>query len=276
MIRNSIKYNGWILNILGLLLVFIYLSPIYWMVITSLKPQSEIFQAVPTLIPNDIQFNSYVDQFGTGLGQMTLNSFIIGISSMAIVVLVSVPAAYALARFNVKGAKLILLFFLITQMMPATVSLAPLFILFKNLGLLNTYLAPILATSTGGIAFSVLLLRPYFLSAPRALEEAALLDGCNKFTAFIRVMIPVVIPGVLVCASISFLFAWGDLISSLTFVRDQDLWPLTAGIYNAIGRYGTDYNYLMAFGTIAVIPVIVLFVSLQKYLVAGLAAGSVK
>ncbi|WP_067729092.1 carbohydrate ABC transporter permease [Oceanobacillus damuensis] len=276
MIRKSIKHNGWLLNIIGLIIVIIYLSPIYWMIITSFKSQSEIFQAVPTLIPKDFQFNSYIDQFGSGLGQMTLNSFIIAISSMIIVIIVSIPAAYALARFRVKGAKLILLFFLITQMMPTTVSLAPLFILFKNLGILNTYIAPILATSTGGIAFSILLLRPYFLSAPKALEEAALLDGCNRFTAFIRVMIPVVMPGILVCAAISFLFAWGDLISSLTFIRDQELWPLTAGIYNAIGRYGTEYNYLMAFGTIAVIPVIILFVALQKYLVKGLAAGSVK
>lgn len=276
MIRNSIKHNGWLLSIIGLMIVIIYLSPIYWMVITSLKPQSEIFQAVPTFFPADLQFDSYVDQFSTGLGRMTLNSLIIGLSSMVIVLVVSVPAAYALARFNLPGANLILLFFLITQMMPTTVSLAPLFILFKKLNILDTYLAPILATSTGGIAFSILLLRPYFLSAPKALEEAALLDGCNRFTAFIRIMIPVVLPGILVSGAISFLFAWGDLISSLTFIRNQELWPLTAGIYNAIGRYGTDYNYLMAFGTIAVIPVIILFVSLQKYLVEGLTSGSVK
>ncbi|MEH7225547.1 carbohydrate ABC transporter permease [Bacillus sp. JJ1566] len=270
------KRKNIVLSIIGILFVAIYLFPLYWMFITSVKSQKEIFQIPPTFFPENIQFGSYLGQSGSDLIQMLINSVIIAFTSMLIVLIVSVPAAYAMARFKMKLTKHILLFILLTQMIPATVVLAPLFILFNNLGILNTYLGPILLNSTGGIAFSILLLRSYFLSAPKALEEAALIDGCNQFTAFIRIIIPTVRPGIMVCGAISFLFAWGDLVASLTFIRDQSMWPLTAGIYNAIGRYGVQYDSIMAYSTIVTIPVVILFLVLQKDLVKGLTSGSVK
>ncbi|GAA0291172.1 multiple sugar transport system permease protein [Gracilibacillus halotolerans] len=269
------KKSFW-LNVIGVIIALVYLFPIYWMVITSFKTQSEIFQVPPTLFPKDFSLASYTGQLGAQLFGMVGNSFIIAFSAMVIVLLTAVPAAYALARYRMKLTGIIMLFFLVTQMLPATVVLAPLFISFEQLNVLNTYIAPILATTTLGIPFSVLILRPYFLSAPVALEEAALIDGASKFRAFFTIILPIVRPGIFVAGAISFLFAWGDLIFSLTFIRDQSLWPLTAGMYNAIGQYGVQYNFLMAFATISVIPVVVIFLSLQQHLVKGLTAGSVK
>lgn len=266
-----------ILNIIGIVIVFLFLFPVFWMIITAFKTQSEIFQSPPTFWPNEFQFDSFREIFQDNVGQYFLNSFIISGFATLIVLLLAVPSAYGLARFkNVKGKRVILLLFLTTQMLPATVVLTPLFIMFDKFSLLNTYLGPILACSTLGIPFSILLLRTFFIGLPKELEEAAVIDGCGRFEAFLRVIVPVSLPSIVVCGAISFFFSWGDLIFSMTFNRDQSLWPLTAGIYNSIGRYGIEWNNLMAFATISILPVVIIFILLQKHIVEGLVSGSVK
>jgi multiple sugar transport system permease protein len=265
-----------LLNIVGLLVTGVFLFPIYWMIATSLKRGEDIFITPPMLFPNPINVSAYVNQLNSAIGMNFINSLIISLTTMAIVVVLSIPSAYGLARYSIHGGKMIILFLLITQMLPTTLILTPMFIMFKQVAILNTYLAPVLANATLGIPFSVLIMRTYFLGAPKELEDAACIDGCNPFTAFIRIMIPISIPGIIVSAVFSFLFSWGDLIFSLTFIRNQDLWPVTAAIYNAIGQYGTQWNLLMAFATIVVVPIILIFVFLQRYLVAGLTSGAVK
>ncbi|MDQ0338583.1 multiple sugar transport system permease protein [Caldalkalibacillus uzonensis] len=264
------------LNLVAILIVLVFLFPVYWMFITSIKTQSEIFQFPPTYWPHHIDGKGYADIFSSGVYRNLFNSLLISFFSMIIVIVLSVPAAYGLARFRVSGMKLFILFFLVTQMLPPTVILTPLFIVFSKLGILNSYLGPILATATLGIPFSVLVLRTYFLGIPKELEEAAQIDGCSRIFSFVRIILPIAFPGIIVSAAISFLFSWGDLIYSLTFNRDQALWPLTASIYNAIGRYGIQWNSLMAFATITVLPVLILFILLQKQIVKGLTAGAIK
>lgn len=270
------KRKEWILNSLAVVFVLLFLFPVYWMVVTSLKKQAEIFQFPPTFWPEVFQFQSYASIVQTGVGQNFMNSFLISFVTMLLVVGLAVPCAYGLARYRVKGMKLFILLFLVTQMLPPTVILTPLFILFDSTHILNTYLGPILACATLGIPFSVLILRTFFLGIPKELEDAAKIDGCNRFMSFLRIVVPISMPGIVVSAAISFLFTWGDLIFSITFNRSQELWPLTAGIYNAIGRYGIEWNNLMAFASLAVFPVMVLFISLQKHLVRGLTSGAMK
>jgi multiple sugar transport system permease protein len=264
------------LNAVGLLIVAFFLFPIYWMIATSLKRSSDIFASPPLIFPVPLDLTAYINQLNSTIGMNFLNSLIISLSTMIIVVLLSIPSAYGLARYRIHGGKLVILFLLITQMLPTTLILTPMFIMFKNAAILNTYLAPILANATLGIPFSVLIMRTYFLGAPKELEDAACIDGCNPFTAFLRIMIPISIPGIIVSGVFSFLFSWGDLIFSITFVRNQDLWPVTAAIYNSIGQYGIEWNLLMSFASIVVLPIILLFIFLQRYLVAGLTSGAVK
>jgi multiple sugar transport system permease protein len=264
------------LNLIGLFITGAFLFPIYWMVITSLKNNGEIFLTPPSLFPKQIDLSGYTNQLNAQIGHSFMNSLIISLSAMVIVVILSIPSAYGLARYRLRWKSGILMFFLITQMLPTTLILTPLFIMFKNVGILNTFLAPILANATLGIPFSVLIMRTYFLAAPKELEDAACIDGCNPFTAFIRIMIPISLPGIIVSAAFSFLFAWGDLIFSLTFIRNQNMWPMTAGIYQSIGQYGVQWNAMMAFATIVVAPVIVFFIFLQRFLVSGLTNGAVK
>ena len=186
------------------------------------------------------------------------------------------PASYGIAKYHFKGKKAILLGFLVTQMLPVSVLLTPMFILFKNTHVYNTPVAAILADATIGIPFSVLILKNYFASIPKELEEAAYIDGCNRFTAFIRVLIPIAKPGVVVCSVFSFLYAWGDLAYGMTFIIDQTKRPITAGIFNFMGQYGTKWSYLTAFAVVTIIPVALIFIFMQKYIISGMTSGAVK
>lgn len=267
------------MSIISVLIMGVLLFPLYWIIVTSLKTEQEIFQVPPTLFPQVLNFKSYQAQLGSGDFNMFRsfgNSLMISVSCMVIAVILAVPASYGLARYRFKGKKIVVLSFLITQMLPVSVILTPMFIIFKNMNLLNHYMSAILADATIGIPFSVLILQNYFASIPRELEEAAYIDGCNRFTAFFRVLIPIAKPGVIVCAVFSFLYAWGDLAYGMTFIQDQKMRPITAGIFNFMGQYGTKWSYLTAFAVVTIIPVALIFIFMQKYIIAGMTSGAVK
>lgn len=268
-----------LLSVVAIIIALILLFPLYWIVVTSLKPEAEIFSIPPTLIPRNISLESYLVQLNHGDFNMFnsfANSIKIAFGSMIISVLLSVPASYAIAKYNFKGIKLVILGFLITQMLPVSVILTPMFLILRNIGLYNTQLAVILADATIGIPFSVLVLKNYFASIPKELEEAAYMDGCSRFSAFIRILIPIAKPGIVVCAIFSFLYAWGDLAYGMTFILDQQLRPITAGIFNFMGQYGTKWSYLTAFAVVTIIPVTLIFIFMQKYIISGLTSGAVK
>lgn len=272
------KLKNIIYSTIAIIFCIIYLFPCYWIFATSLKLEKDIFATPPSLFPNPVSFDNYVQQLS---GEFSLingffNSFKIASGVMVLALILAVPAAYALARYRFKGKKLLILTFLVTQMLPSSLLLTPLFIIFNKLGLLNNHLSPMLAICNVALTFSVLTLRPYFLTIPKELEDSATVDGCNSFTSFIRIMLPIAVPGILVVAVFSFLFGWGDLIYSLTFLNTQQMRPMTAGIYNFITQYGIEWNKLMAFGALTVIPVIIIFVTLQKYIIGGLTNGAVK
>lgn len=275
--RTSKKKNI-LLSIISIIIAVIMLFPIYWMISSSFKTDAEIFAKVPTFLPQHFSFDSYISQVagGSNIFRSFLNSAIIALSTMAGSCILAIPGAYGLARFKMKGSKIFIMLFLVTQMLPATLILTPLFLTYNKLGLIDTYFAPILSDMTIGIPFVILILRTYFLGLPKELEDSAKIDGCNAFTAFIKIMLPISYPGVIMCAVFSFLFAWGDLAYSLTFVTSENMRSLTAGIYNFIGKYGIQWNCIMAYGTVITLPVLAIFVFLQKYIVSGLTNGAVK
>ena len=266
-------------SIVSVVLLGVLLFPLYWALITSLKTEQEIFQNPPTFYPHVLNSKSYAAQVETGdfnMFRSFANSFLISVGATAIAVVLAVPASYGIAKYHFKGRKVMLLSFLVTQMLPVSVLLTPMFIMFKNMHVYNTWIAAVLADATIGIPFSVLILKNYFSSIPKDLEEAAYLDGCNKFTAFIRILIPIAKPGVMVCAIFSFLYAWGDLAYGMTFILDQEKRPITAGIFNFMGQYGTKWSYLTAFAVVTIIPVALIFIFMQKYIVSGMTSGAVK
>ncbi len=260
-------------------LIFItFIFPLYWMLVTALKTQVEIFQIPTPLWPENLTLEAFKKQLSASGETLRgfKNSAIISAGSTLISTILSIPAAYGLARFRFKWKKPLILFFLITQMLPSTLVLTPLYIMFSKAGILNSYLAPMLADATLGIPFSIIILRTYFISIPRELDEAAKIDGCGYFAAFIKVIFPIARPGVVVAAVFSFVYAWGDLIYGLTFITNPNMRPITSNIYNYVQQYQTLWNSTMAFGIVAISPVILIFIFMQKYIVSGLTNGAVK
>jgi multiple sugar transport system permease protein len=265
--------------IITLIIFAVIIFPLYWMVVTSFKKEIEIFQVPPTLFPRVLNTDSYFAQLKHGdfnMFRSFKNSFVISFSAMLISLVLAIPASYGIARFKFRGKRLFILSFLVTQMLPVSVLLTPMFIIFKNVHLLNNQLSAILADATIGIPFSVLILMGYFASIPKELEDASRIDGCNRFSAFLLVFLPIASPGAVVCAVFSFLYGWGDLAYGMTFLQDQVMRPITAGIFNFMGQYGTKWSYLTAFAVVTIIPVVLIFIFMQKYIVSGLTSGAVK
>lgn len=268
-----------ILNLVAIVILLVLLFPLYWTVITSLKTEQEIFQNPPTFYPHILNLKSYLAQVGTGDFNMFRsfgNSMVISLGAMAISVILAVPASYAMGKYRFAGRKVVLLTFLVTQMLPVSVLLTPMFIMFKHMNVYNTWISAILADATIGIPFSVLILKNYFAAIPKDIEEAAYLDGCNRFTGFVRILLPIAKPGIIVCAVFSFLYAWGDLAYGMTFIIDQQHRPITAGIFNFMGQYGTKWSYLTAFAVVTILPVALIFIFMQKYIIGGMTSGAVK
>jgi multiple sugar transport system permease protein len=263
----------------SLLVLVVMMFPMYWMVVTSLKKEIEIFRVPPTLIPHVLNTDSYFAQIQHGdfnMFRSFKNSFIISSCAMLISLVLAIPAAYGVGRFSFKGKRVFILSFLVTQMLPVSVLLTPMFITFRNLHILNSQLSAILADATIAIPFSVLILMSYFASIPSELSDASRIDGCNHLRAFLSVFLPIASPGVVVCLVFSFLYGWGDLAYGMTFLLDQTLRPITAGIFNFLGQYGTKWSYLTAFAVVTIMPVVLIFIFMQRYIISGLTAGAVK
>ena len=260
-----------ILSIIAVLIALIFLFPLYWIVCMSFKSDAESFGKIVTYYPHHFTVQPWLENLTNNEFLSSLrNSICIALSAMSISMVFGVTAAYGMGRYKVPGHKGFMLSFLITQMLPASLTLT------SRLHLLGTYIGPALAIASGSVPFIVVTLRPYFKSVPTALDDAARIDGANVFQAFFRIMIPAIKTGIITVVVISFLNGWNDLAYSMTFNVKPEMRPLTANIYRFQSKYGTKWNCIMAYGAILVMPVVLLFVFLQKYIVGGLTAGAVK
>lgn len=259
----------------GILLTAFMLFPLYWMLVNSLETTQQIFRIPVALVPTQLTFVSYVEVWQTQLPHL-MTSLIVALGTALISVIIATPAAYALAHFRMRVTVLLVFVLLLTQMIP-TVSLStPMFLIFNQFGLLNSYPGLILADSTYAVPFAVLILRSFFLSVPYELAQAAFVDGTGEWGAFVRVILPLVVPGVVTAGLFAFLFAWGDFIYALTLTTTNAIVPVSVSIYNYLGQYNDAWNNAMAVATLASIPAAVLLVLFQRYITAGLTAGAVK
>lgn len=264
-------------SIIAIIIGFVFLFPIYWLLQISFKSDAETFGRVLTYFPHEFTIDPWLANLqDREFVNSLVNSFLNALLTMGITLLLGIPAAYGMGRYRVKTTNLFLLVFLVSQMLPASLTLTPLYLIFNKLGLLGNHFAAPMAIACGSIAFCVVTLRPYFKSVPVALDEAARLDGCGTVRAFMQVMIPAVKTGIITIMVISFLNGWNDLVFSQTFNVQPELRPLTANIFKFQNAYGTRWNAIMAYGSILVLPVVLMFIFLQKYIVGGLTAGAVK
>lgn len=277
MVKTRVGKKEFINSVIAIIIAIIFLFPIYWLAQISFKSDAETFGKVLTYFPHEFTFDPWLVNLTDATFLLSLrNSFINAACTMLITLVLGVPAAYGMGRYKVPGGNVFLLTFLVSQMLPASLTLTPMYLIFNKIGLLGSHIAAPVAIAATSIPFAIVTLRPYFKSVPVALDEAARLDGCNSLRAFISVMIPAVKTGIITIIVISFLNGWNDLVFSMTFNVGAEMRPLTANIYKFQNAYGTKWNCIMAYGTILVIPVILLFIFLQKYIIGGLTAGAVK
>jgi multiple sugar transport system permease protein len=263
------------LSVLGVLLTALLLFPLYWMVISSLETNQEIFHIPSFIFPTQITFSGYASALSTQLPSLT-TSIIISLGTVVLSLLIATPAAYALAHFRMRFTVVIVFILLLTQMIPTVTLATPMFLIFNRFNLLNSYLGLILADTTYAVPFDILILSAYFQSLPYELVEAAFVDGTNEWGAFLRIILPLGVAGMITAGLFSFLYAWGDFLYALTLTTTNTIRPISLSIYNYVGQYESQWNGLMAVATLSAIPAALLLILFQRYITAGVASGALK
>jgi multiple sugar transport system permease protein len=263
---------------LGLVLVAGYLFPVYWMVTASFKSDADIRAIPPQLVPLSPTLATWASRiFGDPrVLHYVLNSVIVATGTMILSVALAAPAAYALARHDIRGRSVILFFCLSSLMFPAIMLATPLFVIFSRLHLTDSYLGLVLADTTLALPYAIVLLRPTFARIPRELIEAATIDGCSPLRAFLQVALPLAKPGVATVAVLSFLWGWGDLVFALTLATSDAKRLVTTGLWGFFGATTSDWSGAMAFSTVGMLVPLVVSLLSQRFVVSGVTSGGLK
>lgn len=259
-----------------LIMVIICIYPIVWMFFGSMKDKAEFYTNIWGL-PKQIHLDNYIAAWkNADLGRGFINSLIVTLGSMCIMIPVTSCAAYAVARLNFKGKNLIYMYLLLGIMIPAGVLGIPTFTVAMKMGLLNSHFGLMLIYAAQNIAMGMFIMRGFFISLPRELEEAAMIDGCSRFGCFVRIIVPLARAGVATQVIFNGLTIWNDYFMANIMITKDELRTLPLSIANFVGKHSTNYPELFAMLTMATIPVIIVFVLSQKSFIEGVAAGAVK
>ena len=270
-LQTVLKYLA--LTVLAVILLF----PVYWMVVCSFMESHYLTVIPPHLIPVDPSFANYADIISNEKYLTYFkNSFISAGGTVLLSLLISIPAGYGFSRYEIPGKNGILSTIMSVQMFPVVVILISLYAFYLNMGLMSTYLGLILADTTMVMPLSITLIKSFYDTVPKSLDEAAKIDGAGRFQTLVQIVFPLVTPGVIAVCIYTFLNAWDDYLMSLILMQG-DMKTLTVGIAETfLGEYCYNYGGMMAFAFIGSLPIVILFVFLQKYMIAGLTAGAVK
>ena len=253
------------------------LAPYGVMLLTALKPDVELRTTPPRVLPVAWRPRNFLDVLGDpAFADWLRVSLVVATASTAMVVVAAAPAAYYTARHRFPGRTAFLFVVLVTQMFAPTALVVGLYREFFELDLVNTYAALILTNAAFNLAFAIWILRAFFASIPREIEEAAAVDGCGRFDALLRVVLPLSLPGLVTAVIFAFIAAWNEYIVALTLMTAPERRPLTVGITSYVTAYVQHWNHLFAASVIAIVPVVALFAVIERHLVSGLTAGSVK
>ncbi len=255
---------------------FIALFPVLWVVLSSFKPKAYIQSSEIRLIVEPTLENYRKVLFDTNFPQWFLNSVIVAAFTMVIGIAMSASAGYALSRFNFPGKRGLMWVFLLTQMFPVAILIVPIYTIMANLGLIDTKASLVIAYCTVAVPFCAWMLRGYFDTIPRELDEAAALDGLGPFGTFYRVILPLARPGLAVTAFYTFLTAWGEVAYAIAFMQTDDHYTLGAGLQQFVPQFSPRWDLLTAGAVLITIPAAIVFFFAQKHLVAGLTAGGTK
>jgi multiple sugar transport system permease protein len=253
------------------------LFPIYWLVNSSLKPSGELFTFPPRYWPDAPSLANYaMAMFETRLGALYVNSAIVATLTCLALFALIVFAGYAMARFDFRGRTTLVTLFLLGQVLPHVVMLIPAFVLLKFFGLLDTRASLVLVYVVLLLPFSVMTMRGFYQSVPPELEEAAMIDGCSRVGALFRVVLPTVLPGLVATTIYGFINAWNELIFAVILIASPKLQTLPVGLMSLSDEMRTEYGLMLATAVMALIPSLLLFGYIQRFLTGGLSAGGVK
>lgn len=276
--RNQTNYRMWVAY-LGIAVIVAYcLAPFYWMAVSAFRRPSDQFDN--TVLPNPLSTDNFEAVFGpeVGFGRSLLNSIVVAGITTVLVLLIGMFTAYALARLQFRGARLVAAVIIATSMFPGISLIVPLLKLFTDIGWINTYQAMIVPSLSFALPLAVWNLTAFFRQLPRELEQAAMVDGCTRGQAFRKIIIPLAAPGVFTTAIITFIAAWNEFIIALTMVNEKSRQTATVAISRFTGAYGFDqpFGTQMAAGVIVTVPLVIMVLIFQRRIIAGLTAGGVK
>lgn len=265
-----------IIQIIAFIMVLTYALPYIYLIMTSLKPSADVQSIPPTFFPKTFSLESYHTVFNTPhLPKAYLNSLIVAVLSTALTLILAVPAAYVATQYKRPLTIGFLLFALITRMVPAVSLGVPLFQLLKTLGLLDTTIGLTLAHATNAVPLSLLLLAAFFEGIPKELEEAARMDGCSRFQAFLRIILPIMTSGIAITALFSFIASWNEFLFAL-LLTSENMKTAPIAIAEFKTAFGLSWGPMTAAAVLYSMPMIVVTIALQKQILGGLTFGAVK
>ena len=271
--------NRWLLSLAGAVVALVFLLPYVIMVIGSLKSRSEILGIPPTYLPQTWHPENYSSMWGTPETPLAFNmvsTIVISVSATLLVLAVALPAAYHTARNRFPGRFVFLLLVLLTQMLQPTVLAAGLFREFLTLGINDTWLAMILVNAAFNLCFARWMMHAFFSGVPKEIEEAAALDGASRLAILRHVTLPLVWPGIVTAVIFTFVACWNEFAASLVILSTPENQPISVALTKFFGQYATSWQYVFGVSVVGIVPVVVLFAFIEKRLVSGLTAGSVK
>lgn len=270
--------NPWLIGIgaIGIMLFFTF--PYMLMLITSLKSSTEGRRIPPDYLPSDPLFSNYLTVWASNVapGKALLATTVISLGATIMVLLVATPAAYYIARFRFRGRMLFLLLVLVTQMLQPTVLAVGLFQEFRSWSGYGVWAALILINGAFNLSFAIWIMQAFFSSVPKEVDEAALMDGLGRLQTMFRISLPLVWPGIVTAVVFVFVNSWNEYAAAFILVQQPDLQPLTVSMPRFLGLSIKDWQYLFTTAIVAILPVIILFGIIEKRLIGGLTAGSVK
>lgn len=250
--------------------------PIYWTINTAFKNEGDILKRPLEYIPSAPTIENFVVAWNNvGFATFFKNSLIVGFSTVFVVIILSTLSGYALSRYKFRGRRSFLLMLLSTQFIPRAMLIIPLFIIFKNLGLVSHPLSLIITYTAVEIPFTTVLMSGFISNIPKELEEAAAIDGCTKFQALRHVILPLLLPGIVACGIFTFIYTWNEFLLALMLTNNQDKFTLPVGLSFMMSEFNVNYGALAAGSVIALVPAVILFAYAQKHLVSGM-GGAIK